>query len=132
MISNVSGNRCGRCGRVVEARDKFCAECGLFLRDKDIDQRLLLALAAQQHGRADEARQELERLLDSEPDHALANHLLGRYLLDEAPGRARILHQKVRQRRYVRGHLRRQYLRGGFIGQNSRNKVEGAFHGSRY
>ena len=94
MTSNVSGNRCGRCGRVVEARDKFCAECGLFLRDKDIDQRLLLALSAQQHGRTDEARQELERLLDSEPDHALANHLLGTFyfhdgLMDQAIDRYR-------------------------------------------
>jgi rRNA maturation endonuclease Nob1 len=46
MTNNVSGNRCGRCGRVVEARDKFCPECGMFLRDAAIDQRLLLALTA--------------------------------------------------------------------------------------
>lgn len=92
MSSNVSGNRCSRCGRVVETRDKFCPECGLFLRDTAIDQRLLLALTAQQKGRTDEARQELERLLDNEPEHALANHLLGTFyfhdgLMDQAIAR---------------------------------------------
>ncbi len=92
MSTNVSANRCGRCGRVVEARDKFCAECGMFLRDGAIDQRLLLALTEQANGRTDEARQELERLLDNEPEHALANHLLGSFyfhdgLMDQAIAR---------------------------------------------
>ena len=89
MSTNVSGNRCTRCGRVVESRDKFCPECGMFLRDAALDQRLLLAFVAQQEGRIDEARRELERLLDSEPAHALANHCLGTFyfhdgLMDQA------------------------------------------------
>ncbi len=92
MTSNVSGNRCSRCGRIVEERDKFCAECGMFLRDAAIDQRLLLALTEQAKGRTDEARQELERLLENEPEHALANHLLGSFyfhdgLMDQAIAR---------------------------------------------
>ena len=36
--------RCSRCGRTAEATDKFCAECGMFLRDAFIDHRLLQAL----------------------------------------------------------------------------------------
>jgi tetratricopeptide (TPR) repeat protein len=89
MSTNVSGNRCSRCGRIVALSDKFCAECGLFLRDAAVDQRLLLALTAQQQGNSDEARHELERLLDNEPEHALANHLLGTFyfhdgLMDQA------------------------------------------------
>lgn len=68
---------CRRCGHSPAPTDKFCAECGLFLREAYVDQRLLLALVHEKEGRSREARQELERLLDAEPDHALANHLLG-------------------------------------------------------
>ncbi len=92
MTNAVSGNRCSRCGHIVTPTDKFCAECGLFLRDAYIDQRLLLAVVAQQQGRTDDARRELERLLDSEPNHAMANHLLGTFyfhdgLMDQAIAR---------------------------------------------
>ena len=53
------------------------AECGLFLRDAHLDQRLLLALVHEREGRARETRLELERLLDPDPENALANHMLG-------------------------------------------------------
>src|SRR5438105_14904527 len=81
--------RCTRCGRPVADQDKFCVECGLFLRDAAIDQRLLLALVHERDGRSQEARRELERLLAMEADHVLANHLLGTLhfhegLLDQA------------------------------------------------
>ena len=69
--------RCTRCGRLADAADKFCAECGLFLRDAFTDQRLLLALVHEKDGQSREARRELERLLEVEPDNVLANHLLG-------------------------------------------------------
>jgi hypothetical protein len=70
-------SRCTRCGRQAGEEDKFCAQCGLFLRDAYIDQRLFLALVHEKEGRSREARQELERLLDAEPDHVLGNHILG-------------------------------------------------------
>ena len=69
--------RCTRCGREAEMEDKFCAECGMFLRDAWLDHRLLLALSYEREGRGKEARRELTRLLEIEPDHVLANHLLG-------------------------------------------------------
>jgi tetratricopeptide (TPR) repeat protein len=69
--------RCTRCGHLAGESDKFCAECGLFLRDAHVDQRLLLAMEHEREGRHREARRELERLLDNEPDHVLGNHLLG-------------------------------------------------------
>jgi len=69
--------RCTRCGRLANEEDKFCAECGLFLRDAFTDQRLLLALVHEKNGHSREARRELERLLEVEPDNVLANHLLG-------------------------------------------------------
>ena len=69
--------RCLRCGREAADTDKFCAECGMFLRDAYIDHRLLHALWYEREGRSRDARRELERLLEGEPDHVLANHLLG-------------------------------------------------------
>ena len=36
--------RCNRCGRTAAETDKFCAECGMFLRDAWVDSRLLLAM----------------------------------------------------------------------------------------
>jgi len=69
--------RCTRCGREATDADKFCAECGLFLRDAFVDHRLLHALSQRIGGNYREARRELERLVEMEPDHALANHLLG-------------------------------------------------------
>ena len=69
--------RCNRCGKVPQAPDKFCAECGAFLRDAWVDHRVLLALALESRGQSREAQKELERLLQAEPDHVLANHLLG-------------------------------------------------------
>ena len=75
--------RCPRCGHLGGAADKFCAECGRFLRDAAIDQRLLLALAHERDGRGREARQELQHLLDSEPDNVLGNHQLGNLLFHE-------------------------------------------------
>ena len=69
--------RCSRCGRVAAAQDKFCAECGMFLRDAFVDDRLLLALEHEKEGRSKEARQELQRLLEANPDNVIANHLLG-------------------------------------------------------
>ncbi len=88
-MTNFNLLRCNRCGRPAGEQDKFCAECGLFLRDAAIDQRLLLALVHEREGRSQEARRELERLLALEPDHVLANHLLGTLhfhqgLLDQA------------------------------------------------
>ena len=72
-------HRCNRCGRVAAETDKFCAECGLFLRDAYVDLRLLLALVHERDGRSEEASHELQRLLQAEPDHVLANHLLGTF-----------------------------------------------------
>ena len=69
--------RCSRCGRLAAEDDKFCAECGMFLRDAFVDQRLLLALDLERRGQSAEARRELERLRETESDHVLANHLLG-------------------------------------------------------
>ena len=43
--------RCPRCGKLSAESDKFCAECGRFLRDASIDQRLLLALVHEREGR---------------------------------------------------------------------------------
>src|SRR5271157_3775764 len=75
--------RCPRCGHVGSAADKFCVECGRFLRDASIDQRLLLALVHEREGREWEARQELQHLLDAEPDHVMGNHQLGNLLFHE-------------------------------------------------
>ena len=88
-MTNSNLLRCARCGRLAAEQDKFCAECGLFLRDAAVDQRLLLAMVHEREGRSQEARRELERLLTMEPDHVLANHLLGTLhfhdgLLDQA------------------------------------------------
>ncbi len=47
--------RCTRCGREAAETDKFCAECGMFLRDAWVDQRLLLA-AARSRARASTRR----------------------------------------------------------------------------
>jgi tetratricopeptide (TPR) repeat protein len=69
--------RCSRCGHEAADTDKFCAECGLFLRDAFIDHRLLHALVPESEGRHREARRELERLVEAAPDNAIANHLLG-------------------------------------------------------
>ena len=73
---NISDHRCTRCGRIAAETDKFCAECGLFLRDAHIDQRLLLALVHEREGRSEEARHELQRLLQAEPNHVLLRHEL--------------------------------------------------------
>ena len=37
--------RCSRCGHEAGNTDNFCAECGAFLRDAYVDERLLLALS---------------------------------------------------------------------------------------
>ncbi|MGB8886436.1 MAG: tetratricopeptide repeat protein [Candidatus Korobacteraceae bacterium] len=77
--SSPSMLRCSRCGQPAEERDKFCAECGLFLRDAYVDHRLLQALIEERDGYSREARQQLEHLLQSEPKRVLANHLLGTF-----------------------------------------------------
>ena len=69
--------RCRRCGKEAGDTDKFCAECGLFLRDAHVDERLMLAMVHEKGGDHKQARRELERLTAAEPEHALANHLLG-------------------------------------------------------
>ncbi|HEX6906148.1 MAG TPA: tetratricopeptide repeat protein, partial [Terriglobales bacterium] len=76
-------SRCPRCGYDFQPQDKFCAQCGAFLRDPWVDHRLLLALTLERDGHSAEARQELERLLLSEPEHVLANHLLGNLCFHE-------------------------------------------------
>lgn len=91
-------DRCDRCGRVPQESDKFCAECGFFLRDAWIDQRLLLAMSLESRGASREAQKELERLLSDEPEHVLANHLLGTFyfhqgMLDLAVERYRMATQ---------------------------------------
>jgi len=84
MSLEVDGpSRCPRCGHKPAAADKFCAECGRFLRDASIDQRLLLALVHERDGKGRQARQELQHLLDAEPNHVLANHLLGSLFFHE-------------------------------------------------
>ena len=59
------------------AKHLFCAECGMFLRDAWVDQRLLLPLRLEMEGRHREARRELERLVAMEPEDPLTHHLLG-------------------------------------------------------
>jgi tetratricopeptide (TPR) repeat protein len=58
-------------------KDKFCAECGMFLRDAWVEQRLLAPLLLEMEGKPQEARRELERLVEMQPQNALAQHLLG-------------------------------------------------------
>jgi len=74
---NLALERCPKCGASCASHYKFCAECGMFLRDTFVDPRLLLAMTYEAEGRNDDARQELERVLQSAPDHVLANYLLG-------------------------------------------------------
>jgi len=50
---------CHRCGHHIQPEDKFCAQCGAFLRDAYVDHRLLLALTLERDGHSAEARQEL-------------------------------------------------------------------------
>ncbi len=69
--------RCTRCGRDAAEQDKFCAECGMLLRDALVDHRLLHALVPERDGRHRDARRELERLVEADPDNAIANHMLG-------------------------------------------------------
>ncbi|HSN68504.1 MAG TPA: hypothetical protein VLV48_04630, partial [Thermoanaerobaculia bacterium] len=69
--------RCPRCGKASAEDHKYCAECGMFLRDPWIDQRLLAPLVLEQVGKSKEARRELERLLEIDADHPIANLLLG-------------------------------------------------------
>ena len=42
--------RCARCGHEANETDKFCAECGVFLREAQTERRILLALAEEQRG----------------------------------------------------------------------------------
>ena len=74
MTDKTTGDplRCNRCGREAAAEDKFCAECGMFLRDAFVDQRLLLALLHEQQGRSRESRREIERLLEEDPNKVRA------------------------------------------------------------
>lgn len=76
-MTNANPDRCQRCGKVPQPSDKFCAECGAFLRDAWVDHRLLLALVHESRGHSRDAQKELERLIDAEPANVLANHLLG-------------------------------------------------------
>jgi len=78
-----TATHCSRCGCDFHPQDKFCAQCGAFLRDAWVDHRLLFALTLERDGRSSEARLELERLLQSEPDHVLANHMLGNLCFHE-------------------------------------------------
>ena len=69
--------RCTRCGHEAADTDKFCAECGFFLRDAWVDHRLLHTMVLEIEGKHRDSRRELERLVEAEPDNVLANHLLG-------------------------------------------------------
>ena len=69
--------RCPRCGQEAADTHKFCAECGMFLRDAFIDHRVLHALGLETEGSHRDARRELERLVESDSENALAQHLLG-------------------------------------------------------
>ena len=42
--------RCKRCGHQPDDTAKFCAECGLLLKDPHIDDRILLAFASARDG----------------------------------------------------------------------------------
>ena len=66
--------RCSRCGHRPEETDKFCVECGMFLRDSHVDERVMLALAHEREGRHQEARWELRRLLEFEPNNVLVSY----------------------------------------------------------
>jgi tetratricopeptide (TPR) repeat protein len=87
--------RCGRCGQRAPARAKFCSECGSYLREQFIEQHLLLALAHEREGRGKEARQELLNLLDADPNHVLANHLLGSFYFHEGSLEPAIHHYEI-------------------------------------
>ncbi|MGB6337602.1 MAG: zinc-ribbon domain-containing protein, partial [Thermoanaerobaculia bacterium] len=54
--------RCTRCGHQAADTDKFCAECGLFLRDAFIDHRVLHALVSASQGKQREARHTREAI----------------------------------------------------------------------
>ena len=69
--------RCPRCGHEAAETDNFCAECGMFLRDAFLDHRVLHALTLETEGSHRATRLELERLVESDPENALARHLLG-------------------------------------------------------
>jgi tetratricopeptide (TPR) repeat protein len=69
--------RCTRCGREAAEADKYCAECGMFLRDAWVDQRLLSPMLLESEGKHQDARRELERLVEMQPQSALAWHCLG-------------------------------------------------------
>src|SRR5512146_3541119 len=84
--------RCLTCGHAYAETDKFCSECGRFLRDAYIDERLLLSLTHLRDGRTNEARQELQRLLQSEPGHVLGNHCLGTLYFHEGLLDMAVLH----------------------------------------
>jgi tetratricopeptide (TPR) repeat protein len=73
----VSIERCPRCNASCAPNHRFCAECGVQLCDNLLERRLLAAMAYEREGRNNEARQELERILECDPAHAIANHLLG-------------------------------------------------------
>ncbi len=59
------------------------------------DQRLLLALDHECKGRSRDARYELERLLAADPDHILANHILGTLYFHEGMLERAIEHYKA-------------------------------------
>ena len=48
--------RCTRCGHVAAESDKYCAECGMFLRDAYVDHRLLHAMAQEVEGKYRDSR----------------------------------------------------------------------------
>ncbi len=76
-MSQPAVERCPRCNASCAPHHKFCAQCGRFLGEESVDQRLLLAMAHEREGRNDAARQELQGILEADPGHVLANHLLG-------------------------------------------------------
>ena len=69
--------RCSRCGREADPQDKFCAECGMFLRDAFVDSRLLLALVHEKEGRSRDARRELEMDGASQPEGVHRGRIAG-------------------------------------------------------
>jgi tetratricopeptide (TPR) repeat protein len=69
--------RCTRCGHEANEIHNFCCDCGMFLREAQSDQLILLALAQERRGDHRAARRSLEQLTADEPGNALAQRLLG-------------------------------------------------------
>ncbi len=69
--------RCGRCNTEVKKEHKFCHDCGNYLGENAIKQRLLAALEHESHGQIEQAINEYRAVLEIDPNNVIARKLLG-------------------------------------------------------